>query len=119
MHYYLADDTIEIKEVNYPNSGRDPFSMMLRRQKLPRKFSLNQPGQTYAEDFIRPQDIQHGQVLLIYNRKYSFISRIDSLSMDAIPTPKNTTKRNSMSIFLWALMKCPCPKSKAVKHSHI
>jgi EF-hand domain-containing protein 1 len=69
MHYYLADDTIEIKEVNYPNSGRDAFSMMLRRQKLPRKFSLNQPGQTYAEDFIRPQDIQHGQVLLIYNRK--------------------------------------------------
>jgi hypothetical protein len=38
MHYYLAGDTIEIKEVNYPNSGRDPFSMMLRRQKLPKKF---------------------------------------------------------------------------------
>lgn len=31
MHYYLADDTIEIKEVNYANSGRDPFPMMLRR----------------------------------------------------------------------------------------
>jgi hypothetical protein len=44
LHYYLADDTIEIKEVNFPNSGRDPFPMMLRRQKLPRKFSLNQPG---------------------------------------------------------------------------
>lgn len=70
MHYYLADDTIEIKEVNYPNSGRDPFSMMLRRQKLPRKFQLNQPGQTYAEDFIRPSDIQYGQTLLIYNRKF-------------------------------------------------
>lgn len=70
MHYYLADDTIEIKEINYPNSGRDPFSMMLRRQKLPRRFSLNQPGQTYAEDFIRPQDIIYGQYLTIYNRKF-------------------------------------------------
>ncbi|KAM3132970.1 hypothetical protein pb186bvf_014966 [Paramecium bursaria] len=70
LHYYLADDTIEIKEINSPNSGRDPFAMMLRRQKLPRKFSLNQPGQTYAEDFIRPQDIQYGQPLIIYNRKF-------------------------------------------------
>ncbi|CAD8213025.1 unnamed protein product [Paramecium octaurelia] len=70
LHYYLADDTIEIKEINSANSGRVPFPMMLRRQKLPRKFSLNQPGQTYAEDFIRPQDIQFGQPLIIYNRKF-------------------------------------------------
>ena len=30
---------------------------MLKRQKLPRKFSLNQPGQTYKEDFLNPSDI--------------------------------------------------------------
>lgn len=44
MHYYLADDTLEIREINYSNSGRDPFPLMLRRQKLPKKFALNQPG---------------------------------------------------------------------------
>ena len=25
IHYYLSDDTVEIREVNYNNSGRDPF----------------------------------------------------------------------------------------------
>lgn len=57
MHYYLADDTIEIREVNFANSGRDPFPLLLKRQKLPRKFSLNQPGQTSEESYIRPHDI--------------------------------------------------------------
>jgi len=41
MHYFLADDTIEIREVNYDNSGREHFPLMLRRMKLPRKFALN------------------------------------------------------------------------------
>ena len=36
LHYYLADDTIEILEVLEPNSGRDAPSIFLKRQKLPR-----------------------------------------------------------------------------------
>jgi len=31
MHYFLADDTVEIREINYKNSGREYFPMMLRR----------------------------------------------------------------------------------------
>lgn len=31
LHYYLADDTIEIREVHFSNDGRDPAPMMLRR----------------------------------------------------------------------------------------
>ena len=31
IHYYLADDTIEIREVHHPNDGRDPFALLLRR----------------------------------------------------------------------------------------
>jgi hypothetical protein len=31
IHYYLADDTIDIREVNFPNNGRDPFPKMLKR----------------------------------------------------------------------------------------
>lgn len=41
MHYFLADDTLEVREINFQNSGRDPFPIMLRRQKIPRKFNLN------------------------------------------------------------------------------
>jgi len=70
LHYYLADDTLEIREVNFANSGRDPFPLLLKRQKLPRKFSLNQPGQTSEESYIRPHDIVDGQVIEIFGRKF-------------------------------------------------
>ena len=41
IHYYLADDTVEVREVHHPNDGRDPFSLLLRRQKLPQSFAVN------------------------------------------------------------------------------
>jgi len=44
-HYFLADDTVEIRECHFPNDGRDSFSVYLRRQKLPQTFNVNQPGQ--------------------------------------------------------------------------
>lgn len=36
IQYYLMDDSVEIREVHEPNSGRDPFPVMLRRQKVPK-----------------------------------------------------------------------------------
>lgn len=36
LHYYLADDTIEIIEVIPPNSGRDSVPVFLHRGKLPK-----------------------------------------------------------------------------------
>lgn len=36
LHYFLADDTIEIREVIYPNSGRDATPKFLHRSKLPK-----------------------------------------------------------------------------------
>lgn len=50
VDYYLADDTIEIREVHHPNDGRDGFAVKLRRQKLPDNFSVNQPGQNQIGD---------------------------------------------------------------------
>jgi len=44
IHYYLADDTCEIREVHHPNDGRDSFALLLKRQKLPQNFAVNQPG---------------------------------------------------------------------------
>ncbi|XP_023249211.1 EF-hand domain-containing family member C2 [Seriola lalandi dorsalis] len=48
LHYYLADDTIEIREVITPNSGRDSIPKFLRRSKLPKHpaAQVKQPGQT-------------------------------------------------------------------------
>ncbi|KAK7882331.1 hypothetical protein WMY93_028505 [Mugilogobius chulae] len=45
LHYFLADDTIEIREVFNPNCGRNQVSKFLRRSKLPKAPSkLPQPG---------------------------------------------------------------------------
>ncbi|XP_054829928.1 EF-hand domain-containing family member C2 isoform X2 [Eublepharis macularius] len=46
LHYFLADDTIEIKEVTPVNAGRDAVPLFLNRQKLPKyaPVGLYQPG---------------------------------------------------------------------------
>ncbi|XP_022907177.1 EF-hand domain-containing family member C2-like [Onthophagus taurus] len=45
IHYYLADDTMEIKEIIPPNSGRDTGFMFMKRAKLPKVFKgLPGPG---------------------------------------------------------------------------
>lgn len=41
MHYFLADDTVEICERIPNNSGRDAVPMFLRRQRLPKVFVKN------------------------------------------------------------------------------
>jgi len=81
IHYYLADNTIEIREVNFANSGRDPFPLLLKRQKLPKLFSLNQPGQTIAEDFIKANEIKAGEYFQVFGRKF-FIKGCDPFTHD-------------------------------------
>ncbi|XP_062480832.1 EF-hand domain-containing family member C2 isoform X2 [Pezoporus occidentalis] len=46
LHYYLSDDTIDIKEIVPINSGRDAVPLFLRRDKLPKHapMGLYQPG---------------------------------------------------------------------------
>ena len=59
FHYYLADDTMEVREVHFTNDGRDPFPLFLRRQKFPKAHvSLSQPGQhPRIEDYYRDLDL--------------------------------------------------------------
>ncbi|XP_069706940.1 EF-hand domain-containing protein 1 isoform X2 [Phaenicophaeus curvirostris] len=38
IHYYLADDTVEVREVYKQNDGRDPFPVLIKRQRLPKTF---------------------------------------------------------------------------------
>uniref|UniRef100_A0A3B1KBS9 EF-hand domain-containing family member C2 n=1 Tax=Astyanax mexicanus TaxID=7994 RepID=A0A3B1KBS9_ASTMX len=47
LHYFLADDTIEIREVLYPNSGRDTAPKFLNRSKIPKNAPTptHQPGE--------------------------------------------------------------------------
>jgi hypothetical protein len=36
LNYFLADGTIEVKEIRKQNNGKDPFPLLLRRSKLPK-----------------------------------------------------------------------------------
>jgi len=40
VHFFLADDTIEVLEGKEVNSGRDPFPALLKRMKLPKNFIM-------------------------------------------------------------------------------
>ena len=73
IHYFLADDTIEIREVSEANSGKDPFPVCFRRQKLFKRFALNQPGQTYAEDFLRAEQIGVGKTIEVFGKVYHLV----------------------------------------------
>ena len=37
VHFYMSDDTLEIREVHQPNNGRDPFPILIARQRMPKK----------------------------------------------------------------------------------
>lgn len=36
IHYYLADDTMDIREVHFANNGKNNFPLLLRRGKVPK-----------------------------------------------------------------------------------
>lgn len=50
VHYFLADDTIEIREIHHANDGRDSFAVYLRRQRLPESTAVKQPGHCFIGD---------------------------------------------------------------------
>jgi hypothetical protein len=71
IHYYLADDTCEIREVHYPNDGRDSFAQMLKRQKLPQSFAVNQPGQNFIGDnYLTWDEIEPTGVIDAFGRVF-------------------------------------------------
>lgn len=68
MHYFLADDTMEVREINYANSGKDPFPLLLKRQRFPKAYALNQPGLTTLDSFIKDSEITPGMELRVFGR---------------------------------------------------
>lgn len=70
MNYFLADDTVEVKEVRRQNNGKDPFPLLLRRSKLPKEpFLTHYPGMSLKkEEYYKPEDLICGNHVKIYNR---------------------------------------------------
>ena len=96
LHYYLADDTLEIREVMRPNSGRDAVPVFVKRAKLPKNSqAVYPPGVITArtvlnvtlenhildslktgaanQDFYTDADLQIGNVINVWGRAVKLV----------------------------------------------
>eukprot|EP01083_Nonionella_stella_P153305 492426_1 len=72
IHFFLADDTVEILEPIEANSGRDNFPALLSRQKLPKNLSAVSIGLSGGGDiaYYGARDLKVGQNVNIYGREF-------------------------------------------------
>ncbi|KAI8827062.1 uncharacterized protein EV422DRAFT_512508 [Fimicolochytrium jonesii] len=74
VHYYLSDDTVEIREHIPANAGRDANTLFLRRSKLPKRMPVTLYGQPDAHlnegDYFNERDFLIGAVLHLYGRPF-------------------------------------------------
>jgi len=70
FNYFLSDNTVEIKEINKPNSGYYPFPKLLKRQKLAKTPVLTHcPGMNMREvQYYEPADVKCGDTIEIWGR---------------------------------------------------
>lgn len=71
LHYFLADDTVEISECYARNSGRDPYPIFWKRSPLKKCPILNPtPAMLEPEpELYKPVDLLVGQTIDIFGRQ--------------------------------------------------
>jgi len=87
-HYFLADDTVEVLEINMPNCGRDAFPVFCNRAKLPKDFNKTRPdvsriGWTTDKSvqYHTEVDFRVGSEIEVYGRKL-FICGCDNFTKE-------------------------------------
>ncbi|KAJ3113843.1 EF-hand domain-containing member C2, partial [Physocladia obscura] len=74
VHYYLSDDTVEIREAIPANAGREKNTLFLRRGRLPKHKQRFEYGQQDAkqspDEFFSDRDLTIGAVLHLYGRPF-------------------------------------------------
>jgi hypothetical protein len=87
-HYFLADDTVEVLEIQMPNCGRDAFPVFCKRAKLPKDFNKVRPdvsriGWTTDKSvqYHTEVDFQVGSEIEVYGRKL-FICGCDAFTKE-------------------------------------
>jgi Ca2+-binding EF-hand superfamily protein len=105
LHYFLADDTVEVLEVNRPNSGRDPWPALLKRMKLPKVWSSNARENT---NFYKAADFRLGDTITIFGRKVllydcdkftrEYYQETFGADMERIPVPEKQKRVKTLTI---------------------
>lgn len=79
LHYFLADDTVEVLEVKEDSDGKDPFPKLLHRMRLPKEHKgvpVTPPpadARFPPEPHVHWQDLRLGGTLLVFNRRLRLI----------------------------------------------
>ncbi|KAM4771458.1 EF-hand domain-containing protein 1 [Rhinophrynus dorsalis] len=90
IHYYLVDDTVEIREVHERNDGRDMFPVLLKRQHLPKVVKdtkdsfpncVLEISDQEVTEWFSPSDFAVGKHITILGRKF-FLYDCDSYTKD-------------------------------------
>ncbi|XP_035384680.1 EF-hand domain-containing protein 1 isoform X1 [Electrophorus electricus] len=79
LHFYLVDDTVEIREVQQPNSGREPVPLLLHRQRVSKRArAACQPfpscvlevSKQEVEEYYSPKDFRVGEELTLLGKRF-------------------------------------------------
>jgi hypothetical protein len=72
LHYFIADQSIEIPEKASNNSGRDPFPKLMNRQKARKEWQCYDAGEWYHDenpnDLLSCEDLQIGGEVNVFGR---------------------------------------------------
>jgi hypothetical protein len=79
IHYFLVDDTLEVREVHKANDGRDPFPVLITRHRVP-KDRYHVPSSFPSvvmeltdqeiKNYFTPRDFEIGKTIQIYARRF-------------------------------------------------
>ncbi|KAL0103394.1 hypothetical protein PUN28_017572 [Cardiocondyla obscurior] len=76
--YFLADNTVAIREIHKPNDGKDPVAMLLKRMRVPKDWqslpswhpSIYMEYGDLEMKYCTPQDFKVGEAILIFGRRF-------------------------------------------------
>lgn len=82
IQYFLADDTLEVREIHHQNDGHDNFACLLRRRKLPENCEVKQPGQAFIGDnYLTCDEIYAEKPIDVYGHVMR-IQGVDAFTQD-------------------------------------
>jgi EF-hand domain-containing protein 1 len=74
-----VNDTVEVREVHHPNDGRDPFPVLISRQKIPKnRYDVDSTfpavvlelSDKEIKEYLSPADFDIGKSVQLYNRRF-------------------------------------------------
>ncbi|XP_034937348.1 EF-hand domain-containing protein 1-like [Chelonus insularis] len=124
--YFLTDDTIAVKEIQGSNSGKDPVRLLLKKTKVPKKWTdmpqtfpsiYLERGDEEVDEYYSPLDLKVGETILIFNRRF-FLYDCDNFTRNYYKDILNINQPLRISLELTQTQKI-CNEtltSKSLKH---